>query len=165
MIVVSDTSPIINLAAIGQLQLLPQLYGTVVIPQAVYDEIVIAGMGQPGAKEIAEADWIKIGTVIDHALVLSLEVELDSGEAEAIVLAAEMNADLLLIDERKGRITADRLQVKYIGLLGILISAKHQGLIPSVSRLMDDLMNKANFWIRDDLYNHICRTAGETVNL
>jgi len=161
MIVVSDTSPIINLAAIGQLHLLPQLYGTVIIPQSVYNEIVVAGIGQPGAKEIADAMWVEVRTVVDRTLVLSLETELDSGEAEAIVLAAELGADLLLIDERKGRVTANRLQVNYIGLLGILISAKHQGLITSVTHLMDDLRNIANFWIDDALYAHISRIAEE----
>jgi predicted nucleic acid-binding protein len=102
MIVVSNTSPIINLAAIGRLAGLQQLYGEVIIPPAVYDEIVISGAGQPGAMEIGEAAWMKVQPIANQALATALRMELDAGEAEAIVLAVEMKADLLLIDERNG---------------------------------------------------------------
>lgn len=161
MIIISDTSPIINLAAIGQLRLLPKLYGTVVIPQAVYNEIVIEGTGQTGSTEVAQADWIEVKQIVNHPLVTSLEGELDIGEAEAIVLAVELKATLLLIDERKGRIVANRLGINSIGLLGILIKAKHEGMISAVGLLMDELRNKAGFWISDELYNYALQVAGE----
>jgi predicted nucleic acid-binding protein len=162
MIVVSNTSPIINLAVIGQLNLLRELYDKVIIPQAVYDEIVIEGAGQAGAEEIDELDWIEVKKVTNRPMITSLEADLDVGEAEAIVLAVELNADLLLIDERKGRILANHLGINYIGLLGILVRAKHEGLISTVGSVMDSLMTKAGFWISDDLYNHILRVAGES---
>lgn len=114
MIIVSDTSPILNLAVIGQLHLLPKLYGTVVVPQAVYTEIVIRGTGQIGAMEVAQANWIECKQIANRPLVTSLEGELDIGEAEAIVLAVELKDVLLLIDERKGRIVANRLGVNSI---------------------------------------------------
>lgn len=161
MIIVSDTSPILNLAIIGQLHLLPRLYGTVIIPQAVYAEIVIMGAGQVGATEVAQAEWIECKQITNRPLARSLESELDVGEAEAIVLAVELKADLLLIDERKGRIVAQRLGVNSVGLLGILIKAKHEGLIAAVDLIMDDLRNKAGFWISDDLYNYVLQIAGE----
>jgi predicted nucleic acid-binding protein len=161
MIIVSDTSPIINLAVIGQLSLLQKLYGTVVVPQAVYEEIVIEGAGQAGATEVAQADWIEIKGITNRPLVTSLEGELDIGEAEAIVLAVELKADLLLIDERKGRIVANRLGVNSIGLLGVLIRAKHEGMISAVGLIMDELRSKAGFWIDDELYNYILQVAGE----
>lgn len=87
MIIVSDTSPILNLAVIGQLHLLQKLYGKVVVPQAVYTEIVIAGAGQIGAKEVAQAEWVESKQITNRPLATSLEGELDIGEAEAIVLA------------------------------------------------------------------------------
>jgi len=162
MIIVSDTSPILNLAVIGQLHLLPKLYGTVVVPQAVYTEIVIRGTGQIGAMEVAQANWIECKQIANRPLVTSLEGELDIGEAEAIVLAVELKDVLLLIDERKGRIVANRLGVNSIGLLGILIKAKHEGLILAVGLLMDELRAKAGFWIGDDLYNRVLQAAGES---
>jgi hypothetical protein len=68
---------------------------------------------------------------------------------------------LLLIDEHKGRVAAARLGLKPVGLLGILVSAKHQGLMTAVKPVMDDLMTKAGFWISSDLYDHICQVVGE----
>ena len=69
MIVISNTSPVVNLAAIGQLELLRQLYGRVIIPQAVYEEIVIVGAGQPGAVEVEASDWIEVRQIADVGLL------------------------------------------------------------------------------------------------
>jgi len=161
MIVVSNTSPIVNLAAIGQLDLLRLLYGKVAIPQAVYNEIVVTGTGQPGATEVETFDWIEIKQATNQAAVASLKLELDEGEAEAIALALELKADLLLLDERKGRMTASRLGLKFIGLLGVLMEAKHKGLILAIRPIMDDLIGKAGFWISQKLYDHVLQAAGE----
>lgn len=106
MKVVSNTSPLINLARIGHLNLLPRIFGRLLIPEAVWQEAVIDGEGQPGAKEIRQADWIERATVSNRQLVRSLRQELDPGEAEAIALAVEINADWLLMDERLARQTA-----------------------------------------------------------
>lgn len=161
MIVVSNTSPIVNLAAIGQLDLLRLLYGKVAIPQAVYNEIVVTGTGQPGATEVETFDWIETKQATNQAAVASLKLELDEGEAEAIALALELKADLLLLDERKGRMTASRLGLKFIGLLGVLMEAKHKGLILAIRPIMDDLIGKAGFWISQKLYDHVLQAAGE----
>lgn len=96
MKVVSDASPLVNLARIGQLALLPQLFGRVLIPDAVWQEVVEDGRGQPGADEIRIATWIERMTVSNRQLVHSLRQDLDAGEAEAIALAVEVDADWLL---------------------------------------------------------------------
>lgn len=131
MIVISDTSAITNLAAIEYLQLLPQLYGKVMIPEAVYRELTEIELLVPGTVEAETALWINVRQVIDRAVVerLQSEVRLDPGESEAIALALELNADLLLIDERRGRAEANRLGVRITGLLGILVEAKQKNLI------------------------------------
>lgn len=161
MIVVCNTSPIINLAAIGQLIILQQLYERIIIPEAVYREIAVTGSGQAGATEVQTLEWIETRKLYNRALASVTEMELDGGEAEAIALAVELKADLLLMDEQKGRAVAARLGLKFIGLLGVLIEAKHNGLIHSVKPALDDLIAKAGFWITEDLYTRVLSVAGE----
>lgn len=112
MIIVSDTSPINNLAAINQLHLLHQLYETVLIPEAVYQELTDPIFPVAGATEVRTLDWLKACAVSDRAFVEILSNELDVGEAETIALAVEMKADQVLIDERLGRQVAARLNLK-----------------------------------------------------
>lgn len=162
MIVVSDTSPIINLAAIGRLELLRDLYGHVIVPEAVYHEVTVRGHGQPGALELQTWPWFEMRRVLDIALVSHLERELDAGEAEAIALALEMGADMLLLDERRGRAVAARFSLPVTGLLGALVVAKHQGHLPAVKPVLDDLITVAGFWIGDALYTAVVQSVGET---
>ncbi|MFM5887270.1 MAG: DUF3368 domain-containing protein [Dolichospermum sp.] len=162
MIVVSDTSPINNLAAINQLHLLQQLYGTVLIPEAVYQELTDPDFLVAGAKEVQTFTWIQIRAVEDRTMVKALSSELDPGEAEAIVLALEMKAEQVLIDERRGRIIAAKLNLHYTGILGVLVEAKSQGFISTVKPLLDDLINKAGFWVAEPLYKSVLRLVNET---
>jgi len=161
MIVVSNTSPLINLAHLGQLHLLQQLYGQVVIPQAVYDEIVIAGAGQPGAMEVKTYDWIEVMQTTNQQMVTLLQVDVDIGEAEAIVLAIELKPDLLLLDEHKGRQVASNLGIKFTGILGVLIEAKNHKLIDAVKPIMDALIEQAGFRVGSTLYQRVLQIANE----
>lgn len=161
MIVVSNTSPITNLAAVGQLDLLRQLYENILIPQAVYEELTSGGGQQPGATEVQTFAWIETRAVKDRALVAALRGELDEGEAEAIALAKELAADLLLLDERRGRTVASRLALRFVGVLGTLIEAKQRGLLLTVKPVLDDLVTKAGFWVSPQLYTRILQVAGE----
>ena len=161
MIVVSNASPIINLAAVGQLELLRQLYDVIVIPQAVHHEIVVVGAGQAGAAQVKACDWIETYAVTRQAMAVSLQLEVDEGEAEAIALAAELGADLLLLDERRGRTVASRLGLKVTGLLGVLIEAKHRGLVSAIRPILDDLTVKAGFWVTQELHDRVLQAAGE----
>ena len=155
MIVVSDTSAINNLAAINQLYLLQRLYGTVMIPEAVYVELNEPGFPVAGATEVKTFDWIQTRVVRDRNLVKALSNELDIGEAEAIALAVETQADRVLIDERQGRLVAAKLNLRYTGILGVLVEAKSQGLIAEVKPLLDALINQAGFWVAEPLYNRV----------
>ncbi|MEO1147365.1 MAG: DUF3368 domain-containing protein [Cyanobacteria bacterium J06638_22] len=164
MIVVSDTSPITNLAAIGQLDFLCQLYTTIVIPLAVYNEMVTAGKPVPGAVEVQTLSWIQTQTVSDVQAVIDLQSnqdDIDLGEAEAILLAQQLKADLLLMDERRGRALAVNYGLRVTGLLGVLLQAKRNGLIPAVKPLMDQLIEIANFRISNQLYALVLETANE----
>lgn len=161
MIIVSDTSPINNLAAINHLYLLHQLYGTVLIPAAVYRELTDPNFPVAGATEVKTFDWIQTRAVSDRTLIEALSNELDIGEAEAIALAVEIQADQVLIDERRGRLVATRLNLRYVGILGILVEARSQGLIAEIKPLLDALVNEAGFWIAEPLYNSVLRLVNE----
>ena len=161
MSVVSNASPLINLARIDQLDLLPRLYGELLIPEAVWEEVVIEGAGQPGADEVKAATWIKIQAVANRSLARALRQELDAGEAEAIILALEVEAELLLMDERVGREISQHLGVRYTGLIGILIEAKHKGLIGDVKPYLNTLRDVAGFHIRDVLYTRVLQDEEE----
>ena len=159
--IVSNTSPIINLACIGRLDWLPMLYGEIVIPPAVFHEITVAPPNSPGAVEVRTAAWIRQYPVNNPPLVASLLLELDPGEAEAIACALEVKAKLLLIDERRGRLVAHRLGLSVTGLMGVLLLARKRGLIDSIRPSLDDLRRVAGFWISDALYRRVIEEAGE----
>ncbi|MFQ5708190.1 MAG: DUF3368 domain-containing protein [bacterium] len=161
MIVISNTSPVINLAAIEKLDLLNQLYGKIIIPQGVYHEVKGTGADQAGATEIDDLEWIEVTSVPNQDLVQAVRMELDQGESEAIALAIQMKANLLLIDERRGRAVAKRFGLRYIGVLGIIVGAKHKGLIQAVTPLLDDLIARAGFWVSKNLYNRVVQVSGE----
>ena len=161
MIVVSDASPLIALSAVARLDLLRELFETVLIPEAVYVEIVQLGTGLPGAKEVDEAEWITPGVVGNIGFVKVLGLDLDPGESEAIVLALENGADLLLMDERKARRTANRLGLKVAGTLGLLVLAKQQGLLQEIRPVLDALVNQAGLRISSGVYQQTLRLAGE----
>ncbi len=166
MIVVSDTSPITNLAAIGQLDLLRQLYDYIVIPEAVYSEMIAVGKPVPGAIEVRQTlAWIQVQKIEDSKRVFALQASqnnIDLGEAEAITLALELNADLLLMDERRGRALAQNCGLNVTGLLGVLLQAKRKGLIPLVKPIVDELIEKADFRLNNQLYLTIMKSANES---
>jgi uncharacterized protein len=163
MTIVSNASPLINLAHIGKLDLLHRLYDSVLIPQAVWDEVVVQGAGQPGAEEVSSAPWIRRSVVTNAQLVWALRQDLDAGEAEAIVLALETQAELLLMDERLGRETAHHMGLRYTGLVGLLIEAKHKGFITEVKSYLDALRWEANFRVSNALYRRVLRDEGEKI--
>lgn len=153
MIVVSDTSPITSLLTINLIEILEEIYQQVLIPDAVCKELMKEHTDLPS--------FIQVEHIKDVHKVSVLEKELDEGEAEAIVLAKELRADILLIDEKKGRMVAEREGVPIIGLIGVLIVAKKNGLINTVMEVISMLETKAGFRISEPLRNYISKTLGE----
>ena len=158
--VVSNTSPIIGLAAVGQLDLLCALYGQILIPPAVRDEVE-EGANRPGGTSLATRPWIETRHVQNRLSVSTLQLELGAGESEAIALAAETRSDVLLMDEHKGRTIAARLGLKVVGSLGILILAKHRGVLPAVRPVMDALVHESGFRVSQSVFERALRLAGE----
>nr|MBC7245066.1 DUF3368 domain-containing protein [Chloroflexota bacterium] len=161
MTVVSNASPLINLARIGQLDLIRNLYDELVIPEAVWHEIVVAGAEQPGANEVKAAAWIKTRAAVNRQLVQALQQELGSGEAEAIALALEIGSELLLMDEHLGREVAHHLGLRCMGLIGVLIEAKHKGFIREVKPHLDALRDVAGFRVSSVLYTRVLQDEHE----
>jgi predicted nucleic acid-binding protein len=161
MIVVSNTSPLTNLAAIGQFDLLHRLYGQVVIAQGVWEELNAGGRRWPGRDEVAQANWIQRHGVEDQPLVGALERDLDRGEAETIALGLELKADLVLLDEREGLRAGRRLGLHVLGVVGILLEAKACGAIQSIRPHLDALRQIAGFYLTDEVYSHALSLAGE----
>lgn len=157
-IVISNTTPIISLAAIQQLHLLQKLYGEVWIPAAVKAELLAGGL-RAGAWEVQSASYIRTVPLNDphRAKLLS---DLDRGEAEVIALALEHQADLVIIDERLGRRHAQRIGLTLTGVLGVLLRAKQQGYLtkiePEIIRL-----RQAGIRLGDNLIERVLQLANE----
>jgi uncharacterized protein len=154
LIVVSDTSPILNLAAVGKLDLLRDLYMEIVVPPAVQAELSKNGID-------LDPLWTRVVAAQDQNDVAGLREQLDPGEAEAIVVAAELAAELLLVDEKRGRRIAIDRGLEVTGLLGVLAEAKARMLIPRCQPILDDMIRVAGFWIGDDLRAQYLRELNE----
>lgn len=127
MRVVSNSTPLIALSRIGKLDILRVVFGTIAIPEAVFNEVVKEGASRPGANEVRDAAWINVQQVKNAVAVELLTHDLDRGESEAIVLAKETCADYLLVDEKKARRIAKGSGIKVMGtaaILGIAASKK-----------------------------------------
>lgn len=133
MIIIADTSPIISLLKINRLDLLHELFGTIFIPEAVYNELMQNERYKPEREIILNADFIETKHVLNTEAVYILEnvTQLDKGESEALVLFNELKAQLLLIDERRGREVAEQLQVPVSGTIGILLKAYDKNILTS----------------------------------
>ncbi|HRG47577.1 MAG TPA: DUF3368 domain-containing protein [Leptospiraceae bacterium] len=151
MIVISDTSPFIALLNINKIELLHTLYGKIIIPNGVREELFRNKFNQKSILELLRKDYVQVFDLTDRILYHSLIQYLDAGESEAIALAVELNADLLLIDEKKGRIEAEKQGLKVIGTLGILIDAKRKGLISNLSDTIEELKSKIGFRLHPSL--------------
>ena len=156
--IVSNTTPIISLLKLNRLDLLQKIYKQVYIPTAVYNEIE-AGKTKGYYKDLSEIDWINILEIQDKQAVKYF-LDLDAGEAEAIVLATELNANLIILDEKLGRFHAKHTDLKITGTIGILIKAKSDGLIEKLKPLLDELTDK-EVWISEKLKSEILKKVGE----
>jgi len=115
----------------------------------------------PSVIDLGRLPWLLVATAADQNRVRQLRSELDPGEAEAIVLAVERSASLLLMDERRGRRIANSSGLTVTGLLGVVAAAKYAGLIDLAKPVVDELVQTARFWIGADLYAEVLRQLGE----
>ena len=156
--IVSNTTPIISLLKLDRLELLQQLYSQVNIPSAVYMEIE-AGKSKGYYKDLSTINWINIIEIQDKQAIKYF-LDLDAREAEAIVLATELEADLIILDEKLGRFHAKHADLKVTGTIGILIKAKTEGLVNELKPLLNELTEK-EVWISEKLKREILTIVGE----
>ncbi|MBI4617706.1 MAG: DUF3368 domain-containing protein [Planctomycetes bacterium] len=158
MIVVADTSPLTNLHAIGRLELLREVFGGLLVPPRVADELRSPRARRP--LDVSSIPWMEVRAPGATA-PLELQRRLHPGETQALRLALEVRADLLLIDEEDGRVEARRLGLSVIGLLGTLVMAKNQGVLPAIRPVVEDLRTRASFWMSDALVEEVLGSVGE----
>lgn len=163
MIVISDTSCISAFIQTDLTSLLPQLFGEVIVPEPVLLELQALSDFGIDVSWLPAAAWLKVKKATPNALLTQLLSNLDEGEAHAIALSVELNADLLIIDERKGRQVAESLHLAYTGLGGILLRAKSVGLIPEVKTILDRIEQEAYFFLSKGARDVILRAAGEII--
>ena len=158
LLVVSNSSVIIALARICRLDLLKKLFGRILVPEAVWREIIVRG--KPGSEKILRSNFIYVKKVHNKRLALLLEEFVDEGEAEAITLALEVSTVLLLIDDYDARSLAKKLGLQVMGTLGVIALAKYKGLIPKAKPIVDELV-KSGFWISKKILEKLLKELGE----
>ena len=161
-IVVTDKDPMIGLGRISRFSVIKRRYKSITIPPRVLEELCITS-DRPGARALSEAiadGWISIVSPKKTHASGMLSLILDAGKAEAIQLASERNAQLLVIDDRRGREIALSRGIKINGTGGILIAAKKAGILGKVKPVLDEL-SSAGYRLSEDLCNRIIDLAGE----
>ncbi|MEI7941500.1 MAG: DUF3368 domain-containing protein [Verrucomicrobiota bacterium] len=161
MIVVADTSVVINLCCVGQGGLLRGLFREVVVPPAVVVEFARLATSVPRFAGLTLPEGIRQQAPTTLPALLRSAIGLDPGEAAALALAVEIHADAVLLDERRGREAASQLGLRTIGILGLLLQAKSVGFLAAVRPVLDDLQREAGFWIVESLRQQVLDLAGE----
>jgi len=159
MIVLSDGMQVHNLAQIRLLDLPGQLGAAgaaPILPEAVYGELVAESSYAENLQYTFD-----IGKPKDTAFVDSLLSQLDVGRAQAIALARERGAELLLMDHRKGRAVAASFGIPHVGLMAFLVEGKFRGRIKALKPLLDELIPRPKHATGDDLYSRVLREVGE----
>jgi len=155
--VVINAGPLIYLAVLDRFDFLQKLFGQVYVPQAVYQEVVLQGAGQPGANETCVAvndGWLKLLSVQSRIAVDALLDQLDLGEAEAIVLARELDVRRVLLDDGAARAKARQMGLTVTGTIGVLLLAKQAGIDFDFKHDLDVLIRN-NFRLARSLYDEL----------
>ena len=154
--VIANTTPLIALANIDQLELLHKLYGMIIIPQAVMDEIV----RDPARQRVHSSSWIKVEAIRDQSQKDIFRARLHAGEVEVMILAREQKADLVIMDDDAAKKTAKFLGLNVTGTLGVLLKAKKEGYLEKIEPVMNELIRDGLF-ISDTVKRYVLKEAGE----
>jgi uncharacterized protein len=161
VIVVADMSVVLNLCFLRKETLLTKIFGTVLSPPSVRDEFIRLASSDPRFRGLTFPTFIQVAIATQVAPALSTNRRLHRGELDALSLALERLADAILIDERAGRAAAMALNLRSIGILGILMQGKALSLIPAIAPLIDRLQAEAAFWVAPELRRKVLAAVGE----
>lgn len=167
MPVVSDTSPISSLSAIGRLHLLKSQFGEVFLPPAVCNELSLDPRLEARREvlDAVRAGWLKMLPLKNREVFRLLSSDLHEGEAEALSLAVELKAERVLIDERDARAIATRLGLRVTGVMGVLLRAKRSGEVHSLADEIRNLREIAGFYVARELESLVLAEGGEQSGL
>lgn len=154
--VIVNTTPLIALANVGQLDLFRKLYGEIQIPWAVLDEI----KSQPAKSMVAGSEWIRISHIAQEEDKGLFRAKLHSGEVEVMILANELNADLVIMDDNLAKKTAKFMGLTVTGTLGVLLRAKREGYIKEVKPILQAIILDG-FYIDEKTKGYVLKEAGE----
>jgi predicted nucleic acid-binding protein len=161
VIVVADTTPLLYLSRIGHLEIVRAVHQEILVPKTVWEELVVARPAERGVAALQASPWIRVNDDVERAGIdPELAALLDAGEAAAIALAELLRADMLLIDERKGRSVARERGLRIQGTLGLLVEARRAGVLESLRAVLDDLA-RAGFRVNAHLVTEALRQVGE----
>lgn len=152
--VIVNSTPLIILGKIGELEILKNLYGEIIIPRAVFEEVTVK------SDAIKTCSWIKIFEVQDKSNRKIYQSKLHDGEVEVMMLAKEISADLLIIDDNAAKKTAKFLGFIVTGTLGILLKAKTKKIISEIRPILEKMQDE-NFYISKEIIKLVLKTAGE----
>jgi predicted nucleic acid-binding protein len=155
--VVANSTPLIALARIDRLNVLQEMFGDILIPRAVYNEVATDSKKRSGSSEVEQCAWIKAVDIARSDLLDFLIVTVDAGEAEAIALAREIKADLLLIDDKEGRRIADSVGQAITGTIGLLLRY-YKGQPEAFKKSFDELLEQG-FRLKNEEYERIVAMA------
>ncbi len=161
MIVVADTSVLLNLCRVGQIEILSRLFREVVIPPEVAAEFARLAAQAPRFLGLTLPPWVRQQVASHVPPLVRAAAGLDPGETAALALAVEIHADAILVDERRGHQVAVQLGLRAIGVMGILLQAKSAGLLAAVGPVLDKLEQDAGFWVSPALRVRVLQLANE----
>ncbi len=159
-LVIVNTSPLLYLHQVGHLELLKKLYGEVITPPAVIEELAVGKNQGINVPDIHSIEWISITPVKSISLIPAV-IDLGQGEAEVLALGLENPGSLLIFDDQLARRIANIYHLKYTGTLGVLVKAKKLGYLSSVASVIT-ILRQQGMWLTDSIINDVLKLAGES---
>lgn len=158
--VVVNTTPLIALSHVGQINLLKKLYGEIIIPTAVYEELSVKP-DSAGKKAVdSSLDWIRVEKIKNQMAKDMYKTQLHDGEVEVMIIAMEMEADVVIIDDANAKKYAKYLKLPVTGTLGVLLRAKREGYIDRLEPILRQMVEKG-IYISQNLVELCLKQAGE----